>query len=486
MDARARRPPGYRVAIAGAAGFVGRSLAAALRADHHVVGLTRVPHQAPPDTVDEWRACDLLALHHADEALRGVDVAYYLVHSMMPSARLTQGGFWDFDLIVADNFARAAERAGVQQIIYLGGIVPSRDVLSRHLRSRHEVEQVLRDRAVPVTVLRAGLVIGGGGSSFLAMARVVERLPFLVCPPWSRTLSHPIALADVVTLLRFCLANPRTSGETFDIGGPELMSYETMMRVIAKALGVRRRRVRIGVGNTAVLQRCVSLITGAPRELIEPLIESLKYPIVARERRLNRIAGLHGTPFTVAVREAIRTLKDSDADEPRRPIAFQRARAGSGTSSVRSVQRFVRPHGWTAEMVARRYLLWLPGALRWLVRVDVERDEVFRISLRFPRRPLLVLRRSVERSWSDRWLFHITGGLLAGAGPAQRLEFREALARRHIIAAVHDYRPRLPWYVYRLTQARLHLWVMRTFATYLRSIAGAHGAVSRSSGAGDR
>jgi uncharacterized protein YbjT (DUF2867 family) len=466
---RTKKPSGGRVVIAGASGFIGTALARALHPDHHVIGLTRVPAQPAHSGVDEWRPCDLLSLTDAKAALSGVDHAYYLVHSMLPSARLTQGTFGDFDLIAADNFARASERAGVRQIIYLGGILPGRESISAHLRSRHEVERALRDRSVPVTAVRAGLVIGAGGASFLAMLRVVERLPFLLCPPWSRTLSHPIALADVAALLRFCLEEPETHGGTYDIGGPELMSYETMMRVIAQALGLKRRRLPLPISNTRLLQLGISLVSGAPGALIQPLIESLKYPIVARERRLNAIAGLRGTPFIDAVREAIRAIRRSGPRGHAVPIAYQRSRAEWADSSVRSVQRFSVAAGWTAESVARHYLGWLPRGLGLLVRIDVEADEVSRMSLRLLRsRPLLVLRRSVEGRSPDRVVFAIVGGLLARPGSRQQLEFRSILERTHVLIALHDYRPRLPWYLYLLTQARLHVRVMKTFSRYLR------------------
>jgi len=456
------------VAIAGATGFVGRHLGRRLRERAHVVGLSRVQPRDPGDAVDEWRACDLLGLRNTERAMEGAEYAYYLVHSMMPSARLTQGDFWDFDLIVADNFARAARRAGVKQIVYLGGIVPGREILSHHLTSRFEVEQALRAYGVPVTTLRAGLVVGAEGSSFLAMARTLERLPAVFCPPWADTLSHPVALRDAVELLAFCLGDRRTFGETFDIGGPEVMSYRTMMTEIATALGMARPAVRLPVGHTRTLQFFVSLVSGAPRELIEPLIESLRYPIVARERSLNAMAGLPGTSFTEAVREAVAELRRAPGGERRQPIAFQRSRTSSGASTVRSVQRFVLPAGRTAEWVAREYLAWLPRGLAALVRVEARDDRVFTVSLRFlPRRPLLVLQRVEHKSWPDRWLFSITGGLLAQPGRHQRIEFREVLGKRHVLVALQDFKPRLPWLLYLLTQARLHLWVMRSFARHL-------------------
>jgi len=172
-----------RVAIAGASGFVGRALLSALSPSHDVIALGRRASAEKTTPGLEWRACDLFNLRDAERALAGADVAIYLVHSMMPSAQLTQGRFDDLDLICADNFARAAEANGVRHIIYLGGLLPSSgSSLSRHLESRFEVERTLASRGVPVTTLRAGLIIGAGGSSFDMMARLVGRLPFMLGP----------------------------------------------------------------------------------------------------------------------------------------------------------------------------------------------------------------------------------------------------------------------------------------------------------------
>ena len=155
------------VAIAGASGFVGTALRQALAYDMNLVGLTRSPNRAARrDDGDptRWRHCDLYSLREVERGLEGADLAIYLVHSMLPSSRLTQGTFADLDLILADNFARAAARNGVRQIVYLSGLLPEdTDDLSHHLRSRWEVERALASHGVPVTTLRTGLVVGKGG-----------------------------------------------------------------------------------------------------------------------------------------------------------------------------------------------------------------------------------------------------------------------------------------------------------------------------------
>ncbi len=210
-------------------------------AEAHLVGLSRDAKKSPEGTgYAELRACDLYSLLDAEKALVGARVAVYLVHSMMPTARLTQGSFRDMDLICADNFARAAKKAGVEQIVYLGGLIPQGVKLSTHLESRLEVERTLGAHGVPLTTLRAGLVLGRGGSSFLMMARLVKRLPLMVSPSWAESATQPVALADVVALLRFVIGNQETYSRTFDVSGPEVLTYRSMMKRTAEVLGLTR------------------------------------------------------------------------------------------------------------------------------------------------------------------------------------------------------------------------------------------------------
>jgi len=153
---------------------------------------------------------------------------------MLPSAHLTQGVFQDFDLICADNFARAAARAGVRQIVYLGGLIPDDPALSVHLRSRLEVERTLAGRGVPVAALRAGVIIGPGGSSYRMFRTLVERVPVIACPPWSRNLTEPIALDDVLALLAYCLEHPASRSHSWDIGSGDVMRYRQLLERTAK------------------------------------------------------------------------------------------------------------------------------------------------------------------------------------------------------------------------------------------------------------
>ncbi len=448
------------VVIAGASGFVGRALAGPLSERFRVVGIARGagPTGAP---WAEWRPCDLLNLREAEEALAGARYAIYLVHSMMPSARLTQASFSDLDLLCADNFARAAARAGVEQIVYLGGLVPETSHLSLHLQSRLEVEATLARHGVPVTTLRAGLVIGGGGSSFEILTKLVRRLPAMVCPRWTQTRMQPIAIDDVVKLLDFAVARRECYGQTFDIGAPEAMSYRKLMEMCAEILGVRRRMVPVRLFSPSLSRLWVSLVTGAPRALVGPLVESLRHEMVARDHRLADMAGLTPTPVRTAIENALAV------DRADRPRANADAPKRWQASVVQSVQRMRLPANQNALWAATEYARWLPKALGRLVRVEVDAQENIRFFLFFLSIPLLVLLLVRERSTPDRQLYFLGDGLLSRRSERGRLEFRQVLDGRTLLVAIHDYSPRLPWFLYVLTQAPFHASIMAAFRRHL-------------------
>jgi uncharacterized protein YbjT (DUF2867 family) len=228
-----------------------------------------------------------------ENTLKNADVAVYLVHSMLPSARLTQGSFRDFDMILADNFQRAAKKANIKKIVYLSGIIPPDAILSEHLQSRLEVENILKSSGIPTSSLRAGLIIGPSGSSFEMMLRLVERLPVMICPYWTSTLSYPISVWDAVAIIKNRIENPDLSDhECLDICGPDPLSYEEMMLALSKKLNRKHFFFPIPFVSPSVSKLWVRLITGAPKDLVYPLVDSLKthmIPISPRPRELNFI-----------------------------------------------------------------------------------------------------------------------------------------------------------------------------------------------------
>jgi uncharacterized protein YbjT (DUF2867 family) len=479
--------PRSRIAVAGATGFVGRALVDTLAPNHHVLALGRSVSAASDRPGVEHRRCDLYDVGQAAAALEGADTAVYLVHSMLPSARLVQASFADLDLVCADNFARAAARAGVKHIVYLGGIVPegpgegSEPHLSEHLRSREEVERVLASHGARVTSLRAGLVIGPGGSSFDILLKLTQRLPWMVIPRWGSVQSQPIGLADVVALLVYALEHPELAGHAYDVGSPSRLSYSEMLRETARLLGRRARILELPFDLPGVSLLWVSTITGASRQLVLPLVESLKHPMIAtRGLELQRAAGVEAAPFEVVVREALAGAARSphtDGVAEDRPSAGPQSRRdprelatpqGKRQRRVVSLQRFPNPRGLSSHSIAELYFDWLPAALRPMLRVSPLPGGGCSFALAVGP-PLLELSLDREASEDDRTVYRITGGALVA--PTSRgqgvLEFRCVLGGSEVTTLVSNFEPRLPWFIYKYTQAIAHLLVMRAFGRYL-------------------
>lgn len=457
-----RRKPS--VVVAGATGFVGRQLGPQLTQKYDLIGLTRSQNR-PSTHGYRYQRCDLFSLLDAERALRNADFAIYMVHSMMPSASLTQGRFEDMDLICADNFARAAASAGVRHIVYLGGLIPS-GALSPHLASRLEVERVLSEHGVPVTSLRAGMVIGAEGSSFEILNRLVRRLPLMACPAWTATPAQPVAVEDVVQLIARSIGRTDLAG-AWDIGAPEVMTYREIMLRTAELMGKKRRMIGVPVLSPGLSRLWVSAVTGAPKELVAPLVESLKHPMVARDRQIYERLGVTPTTFDQAVRTAIEAMQHGPRANT--PHAFKGVSKGS-ERRVRSVQRVPLPSGKDATWAAKAYMAWLPKSMRPLISVDIDEARMCRFYARGLSTPLLELRFAPDRSQSDRQLFYVVGGLLCGEPGRGRLEFREVPGQAQLLCALHDFQPSLPWWLYTATQARFHLWVVWSFGRHLAAV----------------
>jgi len=448
-----------RVAVAGASGFVGRFLIEKLKDSHEVFALSRSSRVSKHPHL-HWKACDFFSLKQSKDALQGIDVAVYLVHSMNPSARLTQGSFEDFDLIAADNFARAAEAQRLKQIIYLGGIINEKTSLSRHLKSRLEVEEVLTSYSTPVTNLRAGLVIGPGGSSFEILEKLVNRLPLMVLPRWTKTRSQPIGVLDVVDYIRLCILNEATYDKAFDIGGPNEVSYEELIRKTAEASGKRRFFVRVPISSPEISKLWVRLISGKPKEFVNPLVESLNCRMQKNDFSIEKL-------FSKKLETVNEAIWRSRNEKP--PSLDPSVEFNEPIKDVRSVQRLPLPKNWSAEKLSNVYLDWLSRFIPLLLRIDHQNGRT-RIYLRVFKLLLLELKKDPDYSSPDRELLRITGGCLAREGGLGRLEFREIKGKPVALAAIHDFRPSLPWFIYEWTQAKLHLFVMKSFSRFLSKI----------------
>lgn len=455
-----RRPT---VAIAGATGYVGKALVEKLLSECQIVGLCRRLPKQPKTEGLKWVSVDLYALPQLEQALEGVDVAVYLVHSMLPSDRLTQAKFEDLDVILADNFGRACRKANVKHIVYLGGLIPNEQELqghplSRHLLSRKEVEDTLAAHGVPVTTLRAGLIVGPEGSSFQMLRKLVQRLPVMLCPAWTLTPTQPISLSDVLTLLHHVILHPESQRATYDVGGPDVLSYRQMMKDVGAAMGRRRWLLPVPFFTTGLSRLWVTLVTGFPKALVAPLVASLRHPMVAHEKRLQARLGLVGQPWKEAVTEALRAPL---------PQATSTPNHRSQAMTVKSVQRLDRGSLTSAQQVAEAYLRFLPNLFKTLIRVDVaEHRASFRVF--FLSKPLLVLE-AIPTSDVTRAVLHVVGGILWRPSVKQgQLEFRFTADGHGLVMAIHDFVPRLPWYIYRYTQAILHVWVSHAFGRHLK------------------
>ncbi|GEN79122.1 SDR family oxidoreductase [Actinotalea fermentans] len=303
------------VAVTGVTGYVGgRLVPELLAAGHRVRAVARNPGRlAGRDWAGrvELVTADAADLEQARTALTGVDVAYYLIHSLGSGRR-----FESRDRRTALTFARAAREAGVGRIVYLGGLHPDVPDLSPHLESRKEVGEILLASGVPTTVLRAAVILGSGSASFEMMRYLTERLPAMTTPRWVDNRIQPIAIRDVLRYLVASADMPPEVNRAFDIGGPEVLTYRQMMHRYAAVAGLRRRViVRVGVLTPRLSSLWVSLVTPVPGPLARPLVESLVHEVVCKEHDIAAYApdpptGLLG--FDDAVRLALARIQEAD------------------------------------------------------------------------------------------------------------------------------------------------------------------------------
>ena len=286
-----------KVVVFGATGTIGRPLVDRLAREHEVVAVSRREHQESDGVT--WAVADATERDSVARVLEGAEVAYYLVHSL---------GAADFeaeDLKAAETTARAAEQAGVAQLVYLGGLGDDSPDLSPHLRSRRETARRLASTSVPLTTLRAAIVVARGSAAFETIVSLVDRLPAMVTPRWVATRTQPVALRDVVGYLAGVCGLEQAFGQELDVGGPEVMTYREMMERIARLRGKRPFIVEVPMLTPYLSSLWLHVVTPVKAGVARPLIEGLRNETVVRDDRVRELVALEPTPFDEAAREAL-------------------------------------------------------------------------------------------------------------------------------------------------------------------------------------
>jgi uncharacterized protein YbjT (DUF2867 family) len=311
-DKRDAKP--HRVLVTGITGYIGGRLTPLLLDAGYTVRVlvrdaTRLQGRPWLDRVEVVEG-DVLQTGTLENALQGVDVAYYFIHSM-------RGGenFQERDIRGARNFGEAAKRTGVSRIIYLGGLGDPDADLSKHLRSRQETGEALRSAGVPVTEFRAGVIIGSGSISFELIRYLTERLPVMICPRWIYTRIQPISIRDTLNYLVSALTTPESAGKIIEIGGAEVLTYRDMMVGYARARGLRRWMVPVPVLTPRLSSYWVHLVTPIPSDIARPLIEGLRNEVVVRDDTAKKLfPQIQPVDFTTAVNRALDKLNAYDIE----------------------------------------------------------------------------------------------------------------------------------------------------------------------------
>ena len=297
-----------KILVTGATGYVGGRLVPRLLAiGHELVCFVRDPSHISGrgwERVDVRRG-DALDAGSFLPAMEGVDVAYYLIHSMTQP----EGRFEDHDRFAAEHFGMAASAAGVRRIIYLGGLGKADEALSPHLASRHEVGRILRSSGVPVTEFRAAVIVGSGSISFEIIRYLTEGLPVMLTPRWMSTRCQPVAIANVLDYLTLALQEPGSVGRTLEIGGPDVLSYREMMLGYAAARKLRRVLIPLPVLTPRLSSLFLHMITPIPVSISRALIEGMRNEVVVHDHAAEELFAVARIPYREAVRRALQRIQ---------------------------------------------------------------------------------------------------------------------------------------------------------------------------------
>jgi nucleoside-diphosphate-sugar epimerase len=443
-----------RVTIAGGSGFIGRHLIQSIQDIHLVNALSRSIRTYEHQNV-VFKQTDLFSLTSVTEALKDTDVAIYLVHSMMPSSRLFQGNFHDTDLMLADNFLVACKENNVKQIIYLGGIVPNGHI-SKHLESRKEVESVLRSSDIPCTILRAGMVVGNGGSSFEILKNLVHTLPAMVLPKWTETTTQMVYLDDLINILVFSIDNSSVFDQTLDVVTGEKIKYRELIEQTKHHLHKKSFMIPVPINYTSFSKLWVSVFGKANYSLVSPLIDSLLCDF-SEISPSGPIIELIKYPTYKSMLPHISIVKKESLSSKKTKHA----------NNVRSIQRLPEQNSVSTTDIADKYMNWLPKFLKSFIKVQDDDQRFIKFNLIGFKRPLLILQYVPNDKVNDRAKFLIIGGLLTKTKDTGWLEFRNILGGKYLLASINEFYPSLPWFVYKFSQAKIHKLTMTRFGAYL-------------------
>ncbi len=298
-----------KILLTGANGYIGmRLLPALLDEGHEVICCVRDPQRFPITPEDNPGLSvvtgDFLKEDSLVDLPEEIDAAYYLIHSMNDR----MGNFESLESTTAENFKNYVGRTKAKQIIYLSGIVNDEDEMSEHLKSRLNVENILRSGSVDVTVLRAGIIVGSGSASFEIIRDLVEKLPVMVAPKWLKSKCQPIAIRNVIALLKGVLDNDAARNETFDIGGPDILTYKEMLLQFAEARGLKRTIITIPVLTPRLSSLWLYFVTATSYNLARNLVDSMKIDVVARDNRIRDIIDLEEISYKGAVKLAFEKI----------------------------------------------------------------------------------------------------------------------------------------------------------------------------------
>jgi nucleoside-diphosphate-sugar epimerase len=442
------------ITIAGASGFIGKNLIRKLDTKYQIRGLSRSERESKENV--EWHKTDLFSYQSINSALKDTEIAIYLVHSMLPSSKLFQGNFQDTDLLLADNFAKACINNNVKQIIYLGGLVPSEGI-SKHLKSRQEVEEVLKATGIPITILRAGMVVGDGGSSFEILKNLVFNLPAMILPQWTKSNTQAIHIDDLTYVIDKTIENVDFYNKTINTVNGEKITYEDLIRKTARYFGKTQKMIPVPINYTSFSKLWVKFFGNADYELVSPLIDSL-------------LCELPTPPIPEEIQSCIqyRSYESmlATTHKGKKPTKRSLTKKLDLKSTVRSIQRLSNPNELDERVVCDKYIDWISNYMRPLIMAGTEGSKVS-FCLKGIKSPLLILDRIDKQDSLERIKFHIKGGLLSKTQDTGWLEFRIIADGKYTLASVNEFIPSVPWYLYKYILAPFYALSMKAFSRHL-------------------